>query len=267
MKKHLFTFTGFHDPYSIGLIGESEQPGPVLSLLSEMPFDVVTLLSTPKMDKPTKDTEHAISKIFPNVSVNVIDFKIEDPTNYLIILENLRECIPIIMESDEQMDYYISVASGTPQMHACWILLTASGEIPAHVLNVRPPKYVTKDKPRVCEIDLAARDFPTVRAPVTHYHEQDLLELNEVVKSLGIVGDHPKMKQVLEQGAMLAPSMTPILIFGETGTGKELIARLIHQLSGRLIDKFYPMNCAAIPQDLVESILFGHKKGSFTGDG
>jgi transcriptional regulator with GAF, ATPase, and Fis domain len=66
-------------------------------------------------------------------------------------------------------------------------------------------------------------------------------------------------------GAMLAPSQAPILIFGETGTGKELFARYIHRLSGRPRETFVAVNGAAIPEDLVESLLFGHKKGAFTG--
>jgi transcriptional regulator with PAS, ATPase and Fis domain len=73
------------------------------------------------------------------------------------------------------------------------------------------------------------------------------------------------MLKALDIGAMLAPSMVPILITGETGTGKELFARYVHALSGRPQDTFIAVNCAAIPEDLVESILFGHKKGSFTG--
>jgi transcriptional regulator with PAS, ATPase and Fis domain len=64
---------------------------------------------------------------------------------------------------------------------------------------------------------------------------------------------------------MLASSVAPILILGETGTGKELFARFVHRLSGRPFDRFVPLNCAAIPKDLVESLLFGHKRGAFTG--
>jgi two-component system response regulator PilR (NtrC family) len=73
------------------------------------------------------------------------------------------------------------------------------------------------------------------------------------------------MRQALETAALLAPSPVPILLLGETGVGKELFARLIHTLSGRPPDRFVPVNCAAIPPDLAESILFGHRKGAFTG--
>ncbi len=89
--------------------------------------------------------------------------------------------------------------------------------------------------------------------------------LIQAVNDIGIVGEHPKIKESLEIAAALAPSDIPVLILGETGTGKELFARLIHALSGRSDGPFVPLNCAAIPLNLVESVLFGHKKGAFTG--
>ncbi|MDF0674045.1 MAG: sigma-54 dependent transcriptional regulator [Nitrospira sp.] len=86
-----------------------------------------------------------------------------------------------------------------------------------------------------------------------------------VAQQLGIVGEHPRTRKVLEIAEALAPSAAPVLILGETGTGKELFARFVHLLSGRPAERFVPVNGAALPKELVESILFGHKKGSFTG--
>jgi formate hydrogenlyase transcriptional activator len=80
-----------------------------------------------------------------------------------------------------------------------------------------------------------------------------------------IVGDSPALKQVLQQVLTVAASGATVLILGETGTGKELIARAIHRLSPRKDAPFIRINCAAIPTGLLESELFGHEKGAFTG--
>lgn len=80
-----------------------------------------------------------------------------------------------------------------------------------------------------------------------------------------IVGDSPALKKVLEQVATVAPSNATVLILGETGTGKELVARAVHRLSRRKDGPFIKVNCAAIPTGLLESELFGHEKGAFTG--
>jgi len=80
-----------------------------------------------------------------------------------------------------------------------------------------------------------------------------------------IIGESPALRQVLEQIEIVAPTDSTVLIQGETGTGKELIARAIHGASGRQDRTFVKLNCAAIPTGLLESELFGHEKGAFTG--
>jgi PAS domain S-box-containing protein len=80
-----------------------------------------------------------------------------------------------------------------------------------------------------------------------------------------IVGSGEPMRQVLKQVAKVAPSDSTVLVLGETGTGKELIARALHRRSNRATRAFVRVNCAAIPQSLIASELFGHEKGAFTG--
>jgi formate hydrogenlyase transcriptional activator len=80
-----------------------------------------------------------------------------------------------------------------------------------------------------------------------------------------IVGKSQALRQVLEQVTIVAPTDSTVLLHGETGTGKELIARAIHNLSSRSERAYVRMNCAAIPSGLLESELFGHEKGAFTG--
>ena len=80
-----------------------------------------------------------------------------------------------------------------------------------------------------------------------------------------IIGNSPALQSVLEQVELVGPTDSTVLVLGETGTGKELIARAIHNVSSRCGRPFIKLNCAAIPFDLLESELFGHEKGAFTG--
>jgi len=80
-----------------------------------------------------------------------------------------------------------------------------------------------------------------------------------------VVGNSPALESVFGQVEQVAPTDSTVLIQGETGTGKELIARAIHNISSRCGRQFIKLNCAAIPFDLLESELFGHEKGAFTG--
>ena len=113
-------------------------------------------------------------------------------------------------------------------------------------------------------VGLAEKGFPNVSDL-----EDQQLHLETVIGSEhcfeDIVGKSRAIQMVLEQVAIVAPTDSTVLLHGETGTGKELIARAIHKLSSRRERSYVRMNCAAIPSGLLESELFGHEKGAFTG--
>ena len=111
---------------------------------------------------------------------------------------------------------------------------------------------------------LAGTSFPNVGG----MEDQQLYlgsELSSDYCFEGIIGKSPAIQKVLEQVSIVAPTDASVLLYGETGTGKELIARAIHNLSSRRARDYVRMNCAAIPSGLLESELFGHERGAFTG--
>jgi two-component system response regulator AtoC len=95
--------------------------------------------------------------------------------------------------------------------------------------------------------------------------ESSLDRVADVTPPHGLVGTHPSMMKVYKSIGAVASTSAPVLIRGETGTGKELVARAIHETSSRAGRPFIAVNCAAVPEQLLESELFGHLKGSFTG--
>jgi DNA-binding NtrC family response regulator len=145
------------------------------------------------------------------------------------------------------------------------IIVTAFGEIDAAVqaMKLGAYDYVTKPFNRD-ELKLTVRKALHMSG-LSAENRRLKEELTERVEFRHIIGTSKAMEQVFDMMRRVADTEATVLITGESGTGKELVARAIHALSSRRTAPFVPVNCAAIPRDLLESELFGHVKGAFTG--
>ena len=108
--------------------------------------------------------------------------------------------------------------------------------------------------------------LPITRA-LQYHEEKSAVKIPTVLKRGSIIGDSPAILRCLDDAAKAAVTDSNVLVIGETGTGKELFAKAIHQNSRRAKGNFIVIDCGALPETLVESILFGHEKGAFTGAG
>jgi DNA-binding NtrC family response regulator len=145
------------------------------------------------------------------------------------------------------------------------IMVTGYGSIEHAVTAIKAGAidYITKPvRPEQIEIAVEqALDVVRLRRE----NERLRREVMEVRNERQIIGESPAIRRVLQTVAMAAPTRATVLIQGESGTGKELVARAIHDMSDRRERSFIKLNCAALPEGLVESALFGHEKGAFTG--
>jgi DNA-binding NtrC family response regulator len=144
------------------------------------------------------------------------------------------------------------------------IIMTAYGSVETAVAAIKEGAFDFITKPFDTEhlLMLIKRAIETQRL-----FTENILLKEEFASKLGfprIVGRSEKIAGVAQMVQKVAPTKTTVLLLGESGTGKELFARAIHNLSNRKLYPFVPINCAAIPRDLLESELFGHEKGSFT---
>ncbi len=142
------------------------------------------------------------------------------------------------------------------------IMITGHGTTELAVKATKMGAYDFMEKPLSME-----RVILTVKQGLERFRlERENRLLKESVKGkLTIIGDSPAIRNLREQVELAAKGFSKVLITGESGAGKELVARLLHELSTRKEMPFVEVNCAAIPQELIESELFGHEKGSFTG--
>jgi DNA-binding NtrC family response regulator len=150
------------------------------------------------------------------------------------------------------------------QPDAQFIILTGRGSVTSAVEAIKLGAFDYLSKPpRAADLQLVLQ-----RAIVDRDRRRELVRLRQAVKESGgptMIGESPSMRRLREELARVAPTRAAVLISGETGTGKELVAQTIHALSDRAGKPFVPVNCSALPEGVLESELFGHIRGAFTG--
>jgi two-component system response regulator PilR (NtrC family) len=145
------------------------------------------------------------------------------------------------------------------------ILLTGYGTIETAVEAMREGAYDFITKPPKKAIILSAVERAIERQNLAQENIYLRAQLSKGAPLETLIGGSAAFKKVLEIVERVAPLVSTVLITGESGTGKELVARAIHRRSPRAQNKFIPVNCAALPENLIESELFGYMKGAFTG--
>lgn len=259
-KKVLFSFVGSHDPFS----DDEGTLGPVLSLLEAKAFDEVNLVWTgTRYYEIAKMVEKECNERFPGPKFlfhpmeleHVIDYE-EIYAKMIILGDRAKE------RHNEGAEFSILLDPGTPQMQTCWFLLARSGRFPATLLQGIPPRF-TGGVYRVREVEATSEILPKIGALAGGPGKLRRTVTGEGLPERTIISG--KTEQVFVLAEHFAQYDMSVLILGDTGTGKEVLARFIHEKSSRYNGPFLEVNCAGLGTELAESVLFGHKKGSFTG--
>ena len=235
--------------------------GPIGSAVAERSFDGLVLLSnyTPAQNRAFVDWLAATDALPVHLRLETLD----DPTDYGAIHAAAVRALDYARETfGADADLSIHISPGTPAMQAVWVLL-AKTRYPAELIQSHAKTGVrTVSVP----FDIAAEYVPALLREA----DGKLARLTaglppESPEFDRIIGRSPAMDRARTRARRIAPHDVTVLIEGESGTGKELFARAIHAESRRRRGPFEEVNCGALPEGLVESLLFGHVRGAFSG--
>ncbi len=255
----LLTSVDEWDPYVPGLAGEAAGLGPTLTLLANLPVTRLVLLSTAATPGQAMALETSVQRLYPELEVEWVSVSVSSGALPERLESEVKRCAALGALT-------VCHNTGPEALQEAWSFVVANAP-DARWISVQPllgrghaGPAVSSGKPRaIARVREAMAAYglvePRLRAP----------DLTTACRQLGLRGEDPSFRRVLEMAERLAPHSVPLLIHGETGTGKGMLAALIHEMSERHRAPFVAVNCAALPEALVESILFGHRKGSFTG--
>jgi formate hydrogenlyase transcriptional activator len=218
------------------------------------------------LDFPSNRTAPSSFDI-PEVTEQLME-KLRARTPFIETLADIEQQFPLVVSASLRKESIVSFAH-VP-------LVGPHGPLAAMSLGSRRENAFSQADldlltPVASQIALALENalaYERLNASRKHLDDQRIYLESEIVSEHGfqdIIGKSKALRKVLDQVHIVAPTDSTVIIHGETGTGKELIARAIHRLSSRSSNTFVRLNCAAIPSGLLESELFGHEKGAFTG--
>ena len=197
------------------------------------------------------------------------DFEVQQFSSAAEALVKFKTWMPHILITDHKMKeidglmFLKKIQSDYPEIVS--IMMTAFGSIETAIAAMKSGAYHYIVKPFKNDELVLLVHRAAERVNLKNENRVLKKELQKNFSLENIVGKGPAMTAVFEMIKMLAPASANVLITGESGSGKELVARAIHNSGTRSTKKFIPLNCTAIPENLLESELFGHVKGSFTG--
>lgn len=253
-KNILICWVGANDLKAV----ESTDPGPILATLRFEKFDSVELLYT----YPTNVISPYLESLSKKVScqINAYHEPLSSPINFAEIYKVANKHLNRL--DSLGAPYSILLSPGTPAMQAVWILLGKT--------KYAAKFYQSSIEQGVQQIEIPFEISAEFTPPINKITSNQLVQLtNQAIPYNAAFDDiltrNHRMNLLKSQAQVLAQKDIPVLINGETGTGKELFARAIHNASPRSAKPFIAVNCGAFPKELVDSILFGHKRGAFTG--
>lgn len=240
-----------------GVQPEPGERGPIGTLVDAEPFDEILLLYNLS---PDRSTEFAA---WLSPQAQVIHLELQNPTDYGKVFEIVNAELGKLKSRPNwaQTELCIHLSPGTPTMTAIWLLLGKS-RYPATFYQTYKGKAWRTDVPFDLAVDYVPEVFRDADSHLQHLASQSPSEIEGFEQ---VIGDSPEIRLAVGRAQRAAIRNVPVLLLGESGTGKELFARAIHNSSSRRSKPFLAINCAAISRELLESELFGHKKGAFTG--